>query len=42
MGVWIDGESNIAIEHRGLHDDEHRLTNHTAFSEVPVRCGPVV
>lgn len=42
MGVWIDGESNVAIEHRGLRDDEHRWTNHMAFSESPVRCGKVV
>ena len=41
MGVWIEGESNVAIEHRLLPDEEHRWTNYMAFSS-PVRCGPVV
>ena len=43
MGVWIEGESNFAIEHRRLPDEEHRWTDYMAFtfSESSVRCGLV-
>ena len=42
MGVWIEGESNAAMEHRRLLDEKHRWTNYMAFCESPVRWGPVV
>ena len=42
MGVWIDGQSNIAIEQRRLQDEEQGVQNYIAFSESPVRCGSVV
>ena len=30
MGVWIEGESKVAIDHRHLPDQEHRWTNYVA------------